>query len=115
MPIKSTTRFDEPIDADDIEMEVIPDEYPDTSYLEQKDMGFEERLEEYKRGKFDFVGVRASLHLESASGIELNASSPGLWGIESDSGKAYFKEVFTDEKAQLIDDLKAAGFVVKNA
>ena len=31
--------------------------------------------------------------------------SPGLWGIESDSGDDYFQQVYQDERAVLIDML----------
>jgi len=43
--------------ADNFRMQVVPDENPDTSWLEQK--GSEDRLSQYRAGMFGFVGVQA--------------------------------------------------------
>ena len=37
-------------------------------------------------------------------------SSGGLWGVESDSDKAYFAEVAGEELAELKSQLQALGF-----
>ena len=95
-----------------ITREIIPDEHPDASYLEQEDMGFEYRLAAYRRGEFGFVGVRARAEIRTPYGqdwIVAHISSPGLWGIEDDSGEDYFNEVYEEEKQTLLgmlDDIK---------
>lgn len=60
------------------------------------------RMESLSRGDWGFVGIRAVAKL-SVNGTLQTVTSGGLWGIESDSGKDYFKEV---EKEQ-IDELRA--------
>ena len=89
-----------------IKCKIVPDESPDASYLEQAD--FEGRLTEYQRGNFDFVGVQAVAEIAVPYGkdwIMTCIKSPGLWGIESDSGQAYFDEVYAEERATLFDML----------
>lgn len=97
----------------DFDRQVIPDSSPDPSYLEQD--GFEERLAEYRRGEFGYVGVRASVELPIPYGkdaIQQTISSPGLWGIESDSGDEYFGEVFKEESDLLAYMLEEMGVKV---
>src|SRR5271157_2617685 len=87
-----------PVLLSTIEMQVIPDESPDTSYLEQE--GFEDRLTEYRARSFGFVGVRASVEISIPHGrcsIVQRITSPGLWGIEDDSGTEYLESVFNEE------------------
>jgi hypothetical protein len=93
------------------EMEIVPDPYADASYLEQEDMGFEERLNEYNNGDFSFVGVRASVELAIPHGkdgtkILQTITTPGLWCVESDSGEEYFNEIFDQESTILTSMLK---------
>lgn len=82
----------------DIRVVVLPDEDPDTSYLDQDD--FEDRREAYQRGDFTFVGVRAEAEV-AIGGIIQTLTSGGLWGIESDSGDDHFKEVANEEWHEL--------------
>jgi hypothetical protein len=91
-------------------VEVVADDDPDTSWLEQE--GFEDRLAALKRGDFGFVGVRAcaQIRFETSQGGWINGpivKSPGLWGIEDDSGEEYFREIGDDEAAELANMLKA--------
>ncbi len=100
------------ITRDEIVMETVPDQYPDTSYLEQE--GFEERLQQHRDGHFGFIGIRASCTLRIATGdpqvgILHSFKSPGLWGIESDSEPAYLQQVFENEKSILLTMLDAIG------
>ncbi len=86
------------ISAHDFHRRIVPDDCPDTSYLEQA--GFEDRQEQYRQGAFEFVGVRAAVELPIPFGkdrILVKVESPGLWGIESDSGEDYFHSVFREE------------------
>src|SRR5574341_1011507 len=91
----------------DFDREVVPDLDPDTHYLEQP--GFEDRLAEWKRGKFGFIGVRAVVNVP-IHGIIQQLTSGGLWGIEDDSDMAYIKEVYAGECDQLAEILEALGF-----
>ena len=84
------------------------------SYLEQE--GFADRLEQYRQGAFDFVGVRAAVELPIPFGkdrILTRIESPGLWGIESDSGEDYLDSVFQEESAILADMLAELGVKVR--
>jgi hypothetical protein len=58
----------------------------DSSYLEQE--GFEDRLAQYRRGDFGFIGVVVTVE---RGGIKMGCDS--LWGIEDDSGEEYFESV----------------------
>ena len=103
-----------------VQIRYIADSDPDTSYLEQD--GFEDRLRQYRNGLFDYIGIRA--HAESGipqnpaknaktdSGVYIvqNISSGGLWGIESDSDRAYLETIEVDELADLKTQLTALGF-----
>lgn len=65
----------------------------------------ERRMAEYERGGWGFIGVRARalcMIVRNGVGTLLNVESPGLWGIESDSGADYLAEVFEAEKADLL-------------
>jgi len=90
-----------------IRMEIVPDDdCPDISYLEQEE--FRDRLAAYQRGEFGFCGVRAVAEIRvpyGADWILTSIKSPGLWCIEDDSGDAYFRSVFNEEKATLLDML----------
>lgn len=73
-----------------------------------------ERLAAYRRGDWYMVGIRAvaTIWIERP-GYRTNYTikSPGLWGIESDSGEVYLKSIFDDECATLRADIEA----MKNA
>lgn len=88
-----------------IEMVVVPDESPDPSYLYQEGLGFEDRRAAYERGEFGFVGVKAVAEI-NISGIIETIESPGLWGIEDDSGDEHLKDVYRDELSTLYEMLK---------
>jgi hypothetical protein len=97
----------------DFDRQLVPDDCPDTSYLEQE--GFEDRLEQYRQGDFDYVGVRAVVALPIPFGTDqilTKVKSPGLWGIESDSGEDYFDSVFQEESNILADMLTELGVKV---
>ena len=98
----------------DFDRQLVPDDCPDTSYLEQA--GFEDRLEQYQRREFDFIGVRAAVEVPIPYGkdrILTRIESPGLWGIESDSGEDYFQSVFEEESTILADMLAELGVKVQ--
>lgn len=91
------------VDTNKIQMDVIIDECPDYSYLEQEEWA--DRLKEYLNDKFYFIGIRARYTHTDKQGVTVEYTSAGLWGIESDSDQDYFDEVFEEEKAALIDSI----------
>lgn len=96
------------IHIEKIAIERLYDSDPDTSYLEQE--GFEDRLDQYKRDVFSFIGIRAvaeiSITCETSNTIQ-HITSGGLWGIESDSPEKYLKEIEQTELDELCDQLHA--------
>jgi len=90
-----------------ITIRVEADDTPDTSYLDQPE--FADRLAEYRRDEFHFVGVRlvAEIAIPDGEGwIRQDIVTPGVWGIESDSGEDYFRDVAEDEAETLREMLK---------
>ncbi len=88
------------INPDLITMEIVPDEDPDTSYLDQPEFTAERAA--YDRGEFGHVGIRAKYH-NPKTGVM--ATSAGLWSIEytgSTNDNSYLAEIFVDEKATLL-------------
>lgn len=79
---------------------VLPDEDPDTSYMDPDDPEWKDRHDAYQRGDFTFVGVRAEAEV-AIGGIIQTLTSGGLWGTESDSGDDYFKEIADQEWHEL--------------
>jgi len=73
------------------------------------------RAEAYNRGDWCMLGLKAIAKIQTRPGANSNwlcneVSSSGLWGIESDCGDEYKKEVFDGQLAELRDALKAFGF-----
>jgi hypothetical protein len=66
------------------------------------------RLDAWRKDEWHFLGIRAKATIKIPYGtnpdcwITSELSSPGLWGIESDSGDPYFQEVHRDEREILI-------------
>lgn len=111
-----------------ITCELLPVTHPDLSYLEQDYNDCEpsdaenyrardaNRLKEYGNS-WHMVGVVAKAQILTPAGngdrIISEMQSPGLWGVESDSGEAYFNEIFEEEKAMLLDMIsKLADFEI---
>jgi hypothetical protein len=104
-----------------IKREIIQDEDPDYSYLEQdySDCPKKEaekykaeaqaRLESLFNGQWTFIGIGATAEIR-INGIYQIISSGRLWGIEDDSGEEYLNEVYTEQVAELKDQLKEIGF-----
>lgn len=99
--------------------EIVVDECPDLSFLEQewkeepeseraKILEHQtERLAAFNRGDWHMVGVRCKADILIPHGhnpdcwIMSSMTSPGLWGVESDSGEEYLNEVYQQERAEL--------------
>lgn len=103
--------------------EVVPDETPDASWLDQtpKQLGSLEaavanrrRKLALERGDWHFIGVRAVVETtyETEQGGWITGpkiTTPGIWCIESDSSLEYLMEVASDEADQLDEMLAAHG------
>lgn len=115
----------------DWELQKLPDGDPDLSWLEADSGRHDDVEDDAERAKYEAedaarlasyghawacVGVRACLRIAVPIGghsfTTYELTSPGLWGIESDSGEAYFAEVFEEEKAALWDSLRKVGLAV---
>jgi len=96
----------------EIRVRVMHDDDPDTSYFDSGDPEYkdqdEDRRQQYERGDFSFVGVRAEAEVV-VEGVLQTLTSGGLWGIESDSGDSYIEDVALEEYDALREILKAVG------
>lgn len=107
-------------------IEVVPDEDPDLSYLEQDYRDAppaereryqeqdRERLAAYREGEWSMAGVRLAAEItydrEGYIDSPLELRSAGVWGIESDSGRAYFVETARSQDDDLRGQLEALRF-----
>lgn len=92
-----------------LEVHVVADDDPDTSYMDQE--GFEKEKAQYERGQIVFVGVYAKAEVNVEGTIQ-EIRSPGLWsiGIFSPARKAdhrYIRSVGKEEYEQIKDILKS--------
>ena len=67
------------------------------------------RMELLNRGDWCFFGISAEATVVVGGTIQ-TIRSGGLWGIESDSGDAYFREVGNEQLSELRDTLTQLGF-----
>jgi hypothetical protein len=68
------------------------------------------RMEALNNQEFCFIGIRAEADYTLTGSVMQEASSGGLWGIESDSSPEYIAEVEAEELAELRKQLAAIGF-----
>ena len=68
-----------------------------------------ERMERLQRGDWAYVGVRADAEIV-VDGVAQEITSGGLWGIESDSDRAYLAEIDGEQLTELRLQLRALGF-----
>jgi len=68
-----------------------------------------ERMERLNRGDWAYIGVRANAKI-IVDGVSQDISSGGLWGIESDSDRAYLAEIDGEQLSELREQLRALGF-----
>jgi len=83
----------------------------DIGYIEQD----YQRMEALNRGDWYFVSVRAVVTIDPPVGGNTVAhvvESPGLHGIESDSGEEYLNGVFSEECETLAEMLQSLGMEV---
>lgn len=84
--------------VDQVKIMIVGDDSPDSSYLEQDE--WSDRLEAYRNGDFGFCGVylEAKIKIPNEQGYIISSvRTPGLWSIESDSDKSFFRETANDE------------------
>lgn len=79
----------------------------DTSYLEQDE--FTDRLAAYKRGDFSFCGVVVNVYALADIDEQESCGQASLWGIESDSGEAYFVQVAHELAGELLAGINGQG------
>lgn len=86
-------------------------ENPATPFEQQMEEA-QARMDAFDAGDWGFVGIVAVANLlipiGGGSFRIMTLQSAGLWGIESDSGE-YLLEVYEDEKASLLGELKTLG------
>jgi hypothetical protein len=68
-----------------------------------------ERMENLNRGNWGYVGIRADAEI-IVDGVLQDISSGGLWGVESDSDRAYLTEIDGEQLSELRQQLRALGF-----
>lgn len=71
-----------------------------------------ERIKAWHYDEWHYVGVWAEAKI-ILSGTVQTISTGGLWGIESDSDEAYFREVEEQEYDELRDMLAKIGFTIE--
>lgn len=89
------------------------DDCPDLFWLDD-DAG-RERLADFHDGHWHMIGVQAAATILIPLGrhfVMQTLTSPGLWGIESDSDDAYLDQVFAEECDTLVAMLGALGVSV---
>jgi hypothetical protein len=108
------------IDEDDIEMELVPDNDVDLSYLDQEWDNEEDRKASKRerdlieRGVIEFYGVRAKVQfvMPGSQVIDTRRSS-GLWGVgigmDREADNEHLKSIFEEERQELIDELEILG------
>lgn len=92
---------------------------PDISYLQQDWHNEEdnkrqaERLDQYHRSVFEYIGIYAEAEIITKNGIIQTIRSGGVWGIESDF-KEEIEEVETEQLNELLEELAELGFDISN-
>lgn len=112
-----------------IKIVVTIDEYPDLSYLDQFENSQDpeerkyykqdqERKRQYNEGRWNCIGIQAQATIQieqtdSKCWSLHRITSPGLWGIESESGVVYFNDVAREECNSLEHDLRALNVAMR--
>lgn len=71
-----------------------------------------ERLAAYRKGDWHMIGIRAVATIwvqRDSYRTNYEITSPGLWGIESDSEESYLQSVYKEECSILQTDIAAMG------
>lgn len=111
-----------------IYVQLVADDDGDESWLEQTPAQLgsltaavenKRRLKALYRGEWHWVGARLAADVviehEGRTDERLTLTTPGIWGIESDSDADYFREVALDDWDYLAADLAALGLDAETA
>lgn len=69
-----------------------------------------EQIAAFRRGDWSYIGLRAQARcmiVANGVGTFVNIDSPGIWGVESNSGDDYLGELYREECEQLKSMLAA--------
>ena len=67
----------------------------------------EEQVKAWRNAEWHFIGVIARAHIEvvrNGHGTIYTIDSPGIWGVESDSGD-HLDELYREQREELLADL----------
>ena len=110
--VKVTWRYDEDPDLSFLEQECFND-FQEGSTLPDGGVGWGmKRIEAYNRDEWFMVGLQATARIHfTTNGVShyQDFTTPGLWGIESESGEDYFRDIGGEELFTLRQDLMALG------
>lgn len=67
------------------------------------------RMESYNNGDWCMLGIIAKAEILTPSGTRQTIRSSGLWGVESDSGEDYLKDVGAEQLVELRAELESLG------
>ncbi len=100
------------VKVENLQIVAMVDQDPDLSYLTgggDPDYADQDRERHDSYGdKWHMIGIRAEADV-IIHGTSQHVTSGGLWGIESDSGKKYFREIAKDEYDALVQILRTMG------
>lgn len=85
-------------------------EKPGTDDYKKYAMQDYRRTEALNRGLWWHIGITLSTVISSDNGLSVDSIRSSVWGIESDSGKDYIKEIISDLSADIRSELQKIGF-----
>lgn len=88
--------------------EYDPDSRPEMSGDPEYEEEDRERIAAWERDEWRYIGIFLECDL-IVSGTVQKIRTPGLWGIEDDSGEDYFNEVAEEQYDELVGILEELG------
>lgn len=88
------------------------DEGPELSWRNAADR---DRLAAFQEGAWHLIGIQAKADIivrRDGRPVAKSVTSPGMWGIDSDSDESYLDDVFAAECDRLADMIEALGVTV---
>lgn len=101
----------EPTRVDSVEVQWMPDDAPDISWLDQDGYDDDGTRRASYGDAWIMLGVQASASVY-VDGVHQTITSGGLWGIESDSDEAYKRELEAEQRDELASILETLGLAV---
>jgi hypothetical protein len=68
------------------------------------------RMEAGMRGEWCLIGIKAEAEVHLTGDTVQRLTSGGLWGVESDGGDSYHKEIEGEQLEELMGELESVGF-----